>query len=201
MLRSLNSILVALLLLALGACSSVTTTHLLGEPIDAEQAARLEGAWVGGDSIFFVHHVGEGKTHVGTARWNDGEQKFTIEQDTVFVRAVGEAVILQIAEQREQESETRYSLTRLLITESGEIIYLAADADRFAAAIKRGELKGEAQGDGEVVEGFAATRSKNVHLTGAKAEIDAYLTPERLSLLFPVEASGVLRRIENVEIE
>ncbi len=201
MFRCLYPIVSALLLLTLGACSSVTTTHLIGEPIDAEHAARIEGAWTGGDSVFFVHNLGDGKAHVATTRWSDGEQKFTIEQDTVFLRALGEAVILQIAEQREKENETRYSLTRLLITESSEIIYLAADADRFAAAIKRGELKGEAQGDGEVVEGFAATQSNDVRLTGSKAEIDAYLTPERLNLLFPIEASGVLRRIENVEIE
>lgn len=204
MLRTLTCILVAWTCLLLGACSSVTTTHLIGEPIDEEQGARFEGAWTGGESLFLAHYLGDGKLQIATTKWNESEKKFKIDQEILFIRKVGEAMFLQIPEDREggANAPARYSLARLLLTENGEMIYLAADARQFGKAVDAGALTGEAKGlHGEsTVEGFASD-SQDVHLTGTKEQIDAYLTPEHVAVLFTLDEGGVLRRLDRVDIK
>ncbi|GEM_PF-5960705 len=204
MFRTLTCISIALVCVFLGACSSVTTTHLVGEPIDAEQGAKLEGAWAGGDSLFLAHFLGDGKVQVASTKWNESEKKFKIDQDVLFVRSVGDAVFMQIPEQSEQgaNTTTRYSLSRLLLTESGEIIYIPADAKQFGKAVDAGELTGKGEGlhADSTPDGFASD-SRDIHLTGSKEQLDAYLTPEHLALLFTLEGSGVLRRLDQVDIK
>jgi hypothetical protein len=205
MFRTLNLVVIALTCLFFGACSSVSTNHLLGDPIGDAQAQKLAGAWNGGDALFFVKPIGDGKVQVGTTKWNDSEQKFTVEQDAMYIRTVGDAMILHTVEQQEKgaASTTSYVLSRIVLSETGEIIFMPPNMKKFVAAVHGGELKGEVSGNhqsGEV-DGFMSSDATNVRLTGTKEAIDAYLTADRIALLFTLDGGGVLRRLEGVDID
>lgn len=203
--RILSLALVLWTCMFVGACSSVTTNHLIGEPIEDTRASELNGAWSGGDALFLVKSLGDGKVRVGSPKWSDSDQQFTVEQDAMFLRAVGDAIILHTVEQQEEgaASTTRYALSRLVLAETGELIFMPADVDRFASAVRNGELKGEivGKGGGEPVDGFMSSDVTNVRLSASKAELDAYLTAERIALLFTLDGAGVLRRLDGVDVE
>jgi len=198
--RLLTCALIAWACLCLGACSSVTTTQLLGEPIDDTQARALDGVWKCEDSLFMAHYVGEGSFQIASTRWDEPEKKFKSEESTVILRQIGEVLLMHVAGEEETAAiEPRYALARLVLAGTGEIILIPADEQKFAQAVKRKELKGNVGGvGGEQAEGFAAGGATDVHLTGTREEIAEYLTPERVALLFPVEKCGVARRIEGV---
>ncbi len=195
--RSLACVLIAWACICLGACSSVTTTHLLGEPMDDTQARALDGAWKCEDSLFMAHYVGEGSFQIASTKWDELEKKFKTEESTFILRQVGEVLLLHVvADGKTAAAEPRYSLARLVLAGTGEVIIIPADEQKFAEAVKRKELKGNL--GGEQVEGFAAGGATDVHLTGTREEIAEYLTPDRVALLFPVEKCGVARRVEGV---
>jgi len=205
----IRSFILLLAAICLTGCSSVSTTHLLGEPIDDSTAEEFDGVWKAGDTLFMARHLGGGEFRVATSKWNELEKKFEFEQNRLFVRSLGKAMIMQLPEGDEdsgdggEEKAVQYSLARAILTETDELILIPADARRFAPAVQNGELKGEAfgAGAGEGVEGFAQGSATTVHLTGAKEEIDAFLTADRLLLFFNIEDGGVLRRVEEVKIE
>lgn len=197
-----------LLLLAaslLTACSSVSTPHLLGEAIDDAAAEEFNGVWKAGDTLFMVRHLGGGEFRAGTSRWNEGDRKFEFDQGLLHIRALGDVMLLHLQEDDEGEVEgaAEYSLARVILTETDEILLIPADAKRFAAAVRAGELKGEVSGGGagDAPEGFVQGSATNVQLAGTKEEIDAYLTADRVPLLFNVSDCGVMRRIEDAKIE
>jgi len=199
--RSLACLLIAWACIGLGACSSVTTTHLLGEPIDDTQARALDGVWKLEDSLFLAHSVGEGRFQIASTKWDESEKKFKTDENTLIIRQIGEVLLVHIEGEQEEAAaaEPRYALARIVLPGTGEIILLPADEQRFAEAVKREDLKGSV--GGEQVGGFMAGRPTDVHLTGTREEIDAYLTPERVALLFPVEKCSIVRRVEGVATE
>lgn len=201
LIRFLTCVLIAWACLCLGACSSVTTTHLLGEPIDETRARELDGVWKCEDSLFMAHYVGEGKFQIASTKWDDAEKKFKTEENSLIIRQVGEALLLHIGEEQEKDAaaEPRYMLARIVLPDTGEILLLPASEDQFANAVKRGDLKGKAGRD--QMEGFASGGASDVQLTGTREEIEEYLTPEHIALLFPIENCGVFRRIEGVDIQ
>lgn len=198
-LRSLTCVLIAWACICLGACSSVTTNQLLGDPIDEVQAHALDGVWRCEDSLFMAHYVGEGTFQIASTKWDDEQKKFKTEENSLIIRHVGDAMLMHVAEDQQEGAEPRYSLTRIVVAGKGEILLLPADEKQFAGAVKRGDLKGTV--GGSQMEGFASGGASDVHLTGTREEIDEYLTPERIAVLFPVEGCVVARRVEGVEIQ
>lgn len=206
MLHRFAQLFIAAALLFLGACSSVTTTHLLGEPVDNETAGRLTGAWIGDESIVYTRHVGGGEFRLAATKWDTAQERFLVEESTVFIRSLHDALIVHVRtddDEEEGEAEPEYAIARIILTETGEIIMLSPAIKRFIAAIRAGEFKGEVTGEGgaDAPGAFFAGGPTTVHLSGTKEEIEDALTAERITDLFTIEESGVIRRIEGVKID
>ncbi len=202
----ISTLFVLLAASLLTACSSVSTPHLLGDAIDNAVAEEFNGVWKAGDTLFMVRHLGQGEFRAATSKWNESERKFEFDQGAVHIRALGDVLLLHLLEDSEEEEEgvpNHYSLARVILTETDEILLIPADARRFAAAVRAGELKGEVFGGGagDAPEGFVEGSATNVDLSGTKEEIDAYLTADRVPLLFNVADCGVMRRVEDAKID
>lgn len=207
MLLRITQVLISAALICLGACSSVTTPHLLGEPVDNETAGRLTGAWLGDESIAYSRHVGRGEFRLASTKWDTAQERFVLEESTVFIRSLNGALIIHVRTDESDEgagaASPEYSIARLVLTEKNEIILLSPAIKRFIDAVKAGEFKGEISGEGgdDAAGGFFAGGPTTVHLGGTKEEIEAAFTRERITDLFTIEESGVLRRVEGVKID
>jgi hypothetical protein len=185
------------LLAGIQGCKSVVSDHLIGQPLDAEQAAEYEGVWGTGDSILYLKHVEGGTLVMAGVEWE--EDAFNLEshtivvtshRDTRFVLGAGKEdeseahANNQAAESVEPDSKP-WSLMGILVSSSdGSLVLYATRFDGFKQAMDDGQLECELKDD-----------DRTLHIQGDKAALDAFIQPDNLHKLFNYQKPGVLTRI------
>lgn len=202
--------LTLLVLSMLPGCKSVVSDHLIGEPLEAEQARAYEGVWRAGDSTLHVKHLDGADLLVAGLEWEEGG--FKLNQHHVVVTGHQDArFVLMVVEEEEGEDkpvdaaggdeaggdeaggdagDDKPWLLLGMLSASGDdaLVLYDPNFERFKWALDEGKIQGDLSEDGNTL-----------HIKGDKASLDALVNPETLLELFEVRNPGVMQRIGGLE--
>lgn len=178
-----------LCLMMLGAigCSSVTSTHPLGEPVEARKAKRLEGVWLTaeGDPCQ-IRHLDENKLQVCWIAWE--EKRFKLVEFPAVVTVDDGQQYLNVLAKENEEDEVKYTFFRLKNEDESLMLLNLPNADAFEKAVNDGELMGTVE---------KKRNSKSVTVTSSKQQFDTFVHPDRVAEQFEIDPSLVLRRVKS----
>lgn len=183
-----------LLLVLISGCKTVYSDHLIGEPIAAEKAEKLEGIWRFGDSAMHVKHTEGGAYVAAVLEWDDEE--FEMSTMDLVITQHGDVHILHATEATEGGGEDEDSdasddgdepwvIAGLLTgVQEGAVVLSAPEFDRFVEAIEAGVIEGEVDED-----------DNSLHIRGDKAALDGLIESEDLHELFHMQEPLVITRM------
>ena len=174
--------------LLLTGCSSVTTSHPIGEPIGPDSKLDLTGVWQLGDNAIYVMQLDDGKLRGALPKWKD--DTFQLEKHELLLTEHEGAHYLHGIQPNDDEGRTRYTFSRLIAQGEDTLVLLPVNVAHFERAVASGDLAGA------VDEGEHAT---TVHLSVSADAINAYITPDRAAEQFKLDNPLVLKRIGDLK--
>lgn len=199
--------LLLFVLIGLPGCKSVVSDHLIGVPLEAEQAQLCEGTWRMNDGVLYVKHTDGANLLVAMLEWDDDKGEFQMKQLHVTITTHQDARFVQMdAEEDDDEqeameedsdpkdttagSEEKSWLLLGMLSSSGNdaLVLYGPDFGRFKRALDEGQIQAELSEDGNTL-----------HIKGDKASLDALVNPDTLLELFDMENPGVITRVGKVE--
>ncbi|MEZ6192824.1 MAG: hypothetical protein R3C45_16240 [Phycisphaerales bacterium] len=194
-----NLIVTGLLLCVLSGlpgCKSVVSDHLIGEPLEAEQAQAYEGTWRLDDSVQHIKHLDGADLLVAGLEWDEDTFKLnqhhvvvTIHHDTRFAMMAAEDEEDGGAAPAGADGEKPWLLLGMVAASGDDALVLyAPDFDRFKRAFDEGKIQGELSEDGNTL-----------HIKGDKASLDALVNPDTLHELFEMQNPGVMQRVGKLQ--
>ena len=186
-----TALIVCPLMVAVLGCSSVVSTHPLGEPVTADEAKKLEGVWLTseGDPCQ-LRHLDKNELRVCWVDWE--EKQFKLVELPVFMTDDDGQQYLNVFAKEDDEAEGRYIFFRLMNEEKNLMLLNLANADAFEKAVKEGTLAGTIK---------KKRHSTDVTLTATKEEFDDFVHPDRVAEQFEIDPSLVLRRVKSFDDE
>lgn len=183
-------------------CKSVISDHLIGVPLEAEQAQVYEGVWKAGESVLHIKHLESGDLLVAGLEWDD--DRFKLNQFHVVVTSHhGSRFVHKIVDESDEldlgpagntagegaGANELYLLMGMLSSPDDDSIVLHGPTfERFKQALDAGEITGRVDDDGN-----------ELHIRGEKASLDALVDPERLHELFELLQPGVMTRVGELD--
>ena len=183
-------------LTVLPGCKSVVSDHLIGVPLEAEQAQAYEGTWRLDDSVQHIKHLDGANLLVAGLEWD--EDTFKMNQHRVVVTGHSDTRFAMMVVEDDEDGEAApakaeggkpWLLLGMVAASGGDALVLyAPDFDRFKQAFDEGKIQGELSEDGNTL-----------HIKGDKASLDALVTPDMLPELFQMKNPGVMTRIGKLD--
>ena len=197
MLNRMFTGLLLFVLIGLPGCKSVVSDHLIGVPLEAEQAQAYEGVWRLDDGVLHIKHLDGADLLVAGLEWD--EDHFKINKYRVVVTGHQDARFVQMVAEEEGdddnagdagEKEDKTWLLVGMLSASGDnaLVLYGPDFGRFKLALDEGKIQGELSEDGNTL-----------HIKGDKAALDALVNPDTLLELFDMKNPGVMTRIGKLE--
>ncbi len=184
--------LLMFVLTGLPGCKAVVSDHMIGVPLEAEQAQTYEGVWRAGDGIQHIKHLDGADLIVAGLEWD--KDNFKMNRHHVVVTAHHDTRFAMMVVEDEQTDETVPDMAQGdkpwlllgMLSASGDdaLVLYAPDFDRFKQALDEGKIQGELSEDGSTL-----------HIKGDKASLDALVNPDTLPELFEMKNPGVMQRI------
>lgn len=195
-----NLVVTGLLLFVLSGlpgCKSVLSDHLIGEPLDAEQAKAYEGVWRAGDGVLHIKHLdGGADLLVAGLEWD--EDTFKMNQHHVVVTGHNDArFAMMVVEDEEDDGAAPADAAGVkpwlllgMVSASGDdaLVLYGPNFERFKKALDEGKIQGELSEDGNTL-----------HIKGDKASLDALVDPDTLLELFQMQNPSVIQRIGKLQ--
>lgn len=187
MLRAILVVAVALPLMALCGCNTVTVEQPFGEPLKAAEGRKLDGMWNAGGKLLHMKCPGEGQLIVATLEWDEKTEHFKSEEIPILLRQVGDMSFALIAPPAEDESKSLH-FYRYKLTNRNNLTLWRTNVPAFAAAVEQGELPGEVKKSG---------RSTTVRLTATEEQLIEFFAKEHEPPLFEEsnESPGTWTRV------
>jgi hypothetical protein len=182
---------VALVPLLFVGCSSVKSTALLGEPLDAERTKAFEGVWLAPEGEpLVVKHVGQNELRVATVDWD--EDQFKIEQAAVFLGEDEERLYANLVELDELEEAPNYAIAAVIAADDDYLLLVGPNVDAFEKAIAAGALAGTVERQQYTTE---------VQLTSSAEQLNKFVDPALAGSQFELDAPLVLHRVQQFKEE
>jgi hypothetical protein len=175
-------LLTALLATLVLGCSSVTTLHPVGKPIEDEHGKTVDGTWQFEDQVYHAKYIGEGKIRFAQVEWNG--ERFELSEHTALLMLHQDAGYLHVMHE-DDDTPPRYAFFRC-IGDEDSILLLQPNYEAFRKAVDSGQLTGEVEKD---------DNQKEVHLTATKEQFDAFIDKAKAGEQFDLDTVMSLRRI------
>lgn len=196
----ITTCLFVFLMSAMPGCKSVVSDHLIGLPLEAEEAQAYEGVWRAGDSTLHIKHLGGADLLVAGLEWD--EDTFKLNQHHVVITGHNDArFVMMVVEDEDGHGESggedeqvdpgeKPWLLLGMLSASGDdaLVMYGPKFERFKRAFDEGKIQCELSEDGNTL-----------HIKGDKASLDALVNPDTLSELFQMLEPGVMQRIGKLE--
>lgn len=177
MLRTFPFVAVALPLMALCGCDTVTVEQPFGEPVKAAEGRKLDGMWNADGKPVHLKCVGEGRLIFAVMEWDEKTEHFKSEEIPILLRQVGDMNFALIAPPAREEPKS-FHFMRYELVDRNNLKVWRTNVSAFAAAVEKGELPGEVKKSG---------RSTIVRLTASEEQLVEFFAKEHQPPLF-VEA-------------
>ncbi|MBI1337498.1 MAG: hypothetical protein GC164_11105 [Phycisphaera sp.] len=192
--------LIALALLALVGCSSITVDAPVGQAITDEQAKDFEGLWRSGEPAVAVKHIAGGRFVAATLDYDEKASRFKLQQFDCVITDVNGRTVIHLAELKEKSQDDkkegaeagqvkpgRYSLAFGTLTDDGSILLWPTNYDTFEKAVESGALKGTVVKD----------NGTRIQLTDEPEKIAAFIASKSPAELYDLDRKPtVLVRID-----
>lgn len=204
--------LIVMALSLLPGCKSVTSDHLIGEPIAEDELKLCEGTWNFNDGALHVNRVHETNLRIAEVGWDDQKQQFKLNQMEVAVTELKvddetRRFLQMVNENKDEDNGEHEAEDASADTEETQAdeksgpwlivgMITALDDDtlvlypvrftRFEQAIHNGELQGEVDDEGS-----------NLHIQADKAAQDTFFAQLAVSEFFNIDDPGVITRISD----
>lgn len=166
------------LVLSVGAvsCTSFKSRHYAGEKmLLTEEDISAETIWKIGDSVYFVHRVGEGTLAAATLNWDEDKGAYAMQTHELVPSKIGDHQFLNVKE------GDYYTILRLVEAGEDAVLLLTVDKDKLEKDMADGLLQAHKE-DGAIV------------MDGTKAALGRYVG-NHVETLFALDAAGVARLI------
>jgi len=174
MLRAISVVAIALPLIALCGCNTVTVEQPFGEPVTAAEGRKLDGMWNANGKPVHLKCVGEGRLIFGVMEWDEKTDHFKSEEIPVLLRQVGDMNFALIAPPAGEEPRS-FHFMRYELADGNNLKVWQTNVPAFAAAVEKGELPGEVKKSG---------RSTTVRLTATEEQLAAFFAKDHEPPLF-----------------
>ena len=181
--RGLGTV-VALAVLAVGGCSSVTLVKPLPANTSASDRAQLEGRWASGGEILFVRFTDDGIGKVAGVDWKNG--RFELAEAELVVSRIADRGFLSLRSRGTNGWDQEYFLVEYHFTSDGDLVIWEPDPEAFAAVVGQGLIEGTVERGEHTV---------NVTLTGASEKVLAFLGDPANGELFDLRRPTIATRL------
>lgn len=189
-----KSILILLIGLAitLGGCSSVSSKHLIGAPVQEDLSAQFDGAWdFGDDNIGYIKYLGNGQLRIAGAEWERDHFKFS--EMTVTLTECGNNRFVNVHDEESvSDKDMDYLFGYCKFVDETYFMVWLPKTELFDQAIAKGSLKGKILQD---------KNSKTISLTDSSENICLFLKKYKIEELFKLEDPMIYRRIRKIEMK
>jgi hypothetical protein len=219
----MKSLAIACLLLfavvMLPGCKTVVSDHMIGVPIEAEQAQAYEGVWRVGDSVMHVKHTDGANLVAAGVEWDD--DGFELEQMELIITEHGESRFLQMVAEDEDDDDENGDADDEAEDGDGDgdegdddddddgddeaerswlVVGMMTGTDDQAVVLLPPDFDRfvKALDDG-VIEAELDDDGKTLTIHGEKSSLDALVQPERLHELFNMDKPMVITRIGGLD--
>ena len=182
-----TQLMVVLLLgLVAGGCSTVTSTERLGVPATDEAIKELNGVWLGNNEIIvYVQPLTEGELRIAGVEW-DGE-RFKLQEMTAFLATDQGVAYINLVNPEAPAGREEFMFLRMASIDGRRMLVLyPPNADTFEKAVSDEQIPGAVKNE---------QFSKTVQLRPGKGELDAFIEPDKAGEQFDLDMPLVLRRI------
>ena len=176
--------LVALAVLAVGGCSSVTLVKPLPANTSASDRAQLEGRWVSGGDVLFVKFTDDGIGKVAGVDWKNG--RFELSEAELVVSRANDRGFLSIRSRGTDGWDQEVYLLEYQLTRDGDLVIWEPDPEAFAAVVGQGLIEGTVERGEHTV---------NVTLTDAPEKVLAFLGDPVNGELFDLRHPTIATRL------
>jgi len=195
-LRLLAASLTAAAILTLTtACQSVTSTGMLGTAASPDPATLhdLTGTWLADDDhVLFIKQLPSGELRVAavTSEGEGGDFAFKLEQLGAQITVLGDRHFINLYNRRPDDAPAsepqRFTFFRLIGNAEHNLVLHPSKVPAWRSAVEANELPGE------VIEG---KNTLEVRLGATSAQLNAFVTDDRVTKLFDSESPVILRRL------
>lgn len=187
MLRAISVVAIALPLMALCGCNTVTVEQPFGEPVKAAEGRKLDGMWNADGKLLHMKCPSEGRLILAGLEWDEKTEHFKSEEIPILLRQVGDMNFALIAPPPDDESKSLL-FYRYKLANRNNLTLWRTNVPAFAAAVEKGELPGEVKKSG---------RSTTVRLTATEEQLIEFFAKEHEPPLFEEsnESPGTWTRV------
>lgn len=161
---------IALPLMALCGCNTVTVEQPFGEPVKAAEGRKLDGMWNADGKLLHMKCPGEGQLILAALEWDEKSEHFKSEEIPILLRKVGDMNFAMIAPPAGEEPKS-FHFMRYELADRNNLKIWRTNVPAFAAAVEKGELPGEVKKSGRsTIVGLTATEEQLVEFVAKEHE-------------------------------
>jgi len=158
-------------------CGQITSTQLIGEPLNLEETKEFDGQWKLNDSRAYAASSANGEIQLKQIT----SLEVSEEQAAVFVTRLDDDLFIHV--QEPAELNPSYYFAHLVKENNDSYHVFLPRFQVFKDAAAQQKLQGE-------VAGF----SEKLHLSGASDQLDNFIREKGVAELFEVESSILLHK-------
>jgi hypothetical protein len=161
-------------------CDSVSLSEPFGDPVDANERAKLVGTWQFGDAAghLLVKQTKQGELIAGLMQWDEANGGYRVDNLELVATQFGEHQFIHLRNRKEPEKQRGWSFARYEGGDEEELLTYIPLAKRFEQAVDNGQLQGNVSKE---------NRHLRVQVTSARAEVEAFLKAGTIADYFSKE--------------